>query len=136
SSATNVTLTIITPKKILQVPSTFSSDKIQTISFKENTMKVNIPKITQGIGSIVEINLLMNTTNPATSYTNYTGYAVYDQGSTLSSLQTNESEKTFNATVIPYLLSLYVIILSPYYFVLKSSVNKKRLNRVISELIK
>ena len=131
SAATNVTLTVIAPEKILQIQSTFSTDEIQRLSFNGTTMKAFIPKIIQGPGSLVEINLLIDAPL-GSSNSNYTGYATYAQGSATSHTTDVFSDVLEKYSWMIILLYSYVIF---YIFSLVWVTNRSKLRRLIHGLI-
>lgn len=131
SPATNVTLTVIAPMKILGIKSSFGTDEIKTLSFNGTIMKAVIPKIVQGPGSLVEINLVIDAPS-GSYYSNYTGYATYNQGSAISNVTDSFSETLTKYSWAIILIYVYVIF---YIFLFNWVRNKGKLHQLIYGLI-
>ncbi|HET7389892.1 MAG TPA: hypothetical protein VFJ51_03635 [Nitrososphaeraceae archaeon] len=100
--ASNLSLAIIAPKKITQIINNFSAASIslpqlsncnnklslgapKSIDPPTSFIQIHIPKLVQGEGSLTKLQIL-NNGNPHSHYYNYTGVAIYDQGSSLARL--------------------------------------------------
>lgn len=121
ASATNLTLTVDTPKEILSATEKLATVRTQPLESNQTTVKLFIPQLIHGDGSIVEIETLIDANQSATY--NYIAYATYDQGSTKQSilLQKLSYYNIFNDFMlyltIPYFVAypLLLIFLFKYY---------------------
>ena len=119
--ATNLTLTVKTDENI-SVPVNYSifntQDNISSLELDSKSIQINIPRLVQGNGSIIRLNLENITTDHIDNI-----YAAYDQGSTsyteyANCLQCSRISGLFWFIVI--LVGLAFIIYSIY------SLNRKR----------
>jgi uncharacterized membrane protein (DUF106 family) len=84
--ATNVTMVIVS-QNIIDNYSNFTTEKIKIKKINDNILKVTIPKIVQGGGSLVSIKLITNNTVMPDIYEKYGIFLVYDQGSIYKSFK-------------------------------------------------
>jgi hypothetical protein len=135
--ATNLSLTLIAPRKVTQITDNFSTSSISlpqianhnnslTIGVTKSIhptpfLQINMPKLIQGDGSLAILQTL-NEGNASTHYNNYTVHIVSDQGSIVRvglvqpSIWTSSWKSLVSSyPILQYLLFFYIIFLALYY---------------------
>jgi hypothetical protein len=78
--ATNLMMVLEAPGKIGNYINKFSTVEVQSVEINNSSLEAHIPKLVQGSGSIVKLDLSLSQ-NQSTLLDSYSAYMTYDQGS-------------------------------------------------------
>lgn len=142
SPATNISLLIEAPKKIVNVIDLLNTGVTKTSqNFSQNILKMQIAKFIQGSGSRLKFEMLFDESRNNIRYANYnySAFVIYDQGSnsvripltTLDML--NEIYGSFNG--FPGIAYLYLVLIPISILLIKRKRKKQKRKRFVDEMM-
>jgi len=143
------------PKKIMSVTNLFSTEDIEldnneSLKMHEPTpidqsfLKLKIPKLVPGDGSMIKLEMLMMDAQQNHTYYNYTVSAVYDQGSIIGKVLKPAPPATAGQILVNFinyivensvLVGMEVALIPLVYFILRWLTNKFFKRRWISQIV-